>query len=158
MAGSTDVTAHQAPRARPRTGSTTRTDPSRTERPCPTCKGHGNPARVGRPIPFRARSAQGPVHFPPTWRVMMRRCHPGQPGQGRRARAESGGLGGGKGGRRARIFFCFVGRSLVGRSLGGRSLGGRSLIRLIINCTVKPHITVHGPLNVDVCGDWVVVG
>ena len=23
-------------------------------------------ARVGRPIPFRARSAQGPVHFPPT--------------------------------------------------------------------------------------------
>ena len=32
-------------------------------------------ARVGRPIPFRARSAQGPVHFPPTWRVMMRRCH-----------------------------------------------------------------------------------
>ena len=30
--------------------------------------------RVGRPIPFRARSAQGPVHFPPTWRVMMRRC------------------------------------------------------------------------------------
>ena len=47
-------------------------------------------ARVGRPIPFRARSAQGPVHFPPTWRVMMRRCHPGQPGQGRRARAEGG--------------------------------------------------------------------
>ena len=64
-------------------------------------------ARVGRPIPFRARSAQGPVHFPPTWRVMMRRCHPGQPGQGRRARAESGGLGGGKGGRRARVFFLF---------------------------------------------------
>ena len=28
-------------------------------------------ARVGRPIPFRARSAQGPVHFPPAWRVMM---------------------------------------------------------------------------------------
>ena len=46
-------------------------------------------ARVGRPIPFRARSAQGPVHFPPTWRVIMGRCHPGQPGQGRRARAES---------------------------------------------------------------------
>ena len=40
-------------------------------------------ARVGRPIPFRARSAQGPVHFPPTWRVIMGRCHPGQPGQGR---------------------------------------------------------------------------
>ena len=85
-------------------------------------------ARVGRPIPFRARSAQGPVHFPPAWRVMMRRCHPGQPGQGRRARAESGGLGGGKGGRRARIFFLFRwGRSLVGRSLGGRSLSGQSL-------------------------------
>ena len=47
-------------------------------------------ARVGRPIPFRARSAQGPVHFPPAWRVMMRRCHPGQPGQGRGARAEGG--------------------------------------------------------------------
>ena len=47
-------------------------------------------ARVGRPIPFRARSAQGPVHFPPTWRVIMGRCHPGQPGQGRRARAEGG--------------------------------------------------------------------
>ena len=47
-------------------------------------------ARVGRPIPFRARSAQGPVHFPPAWRVMMRSCHPGQPGQGRRARAEGG--------------------------------------------------------------------
>ena len=31
-------------------------------------------ARVGRPIPFRARSAQGPVHFPPAWRVMMRSC------------------------------------------------------------------------------------
>ena len=47
-------------------------------------------ARVGRPIPFRARSAQGPVHFPPTWRVIMGRCHPGQPGQGRRARQEGG--------------------------------------------------------------------
>ena len=68
-------------------------------------------ARVGRPIPFRARSAQGPVHFPPTWRVMMRRCHPGRPGQGRRARAEGGGLGGGKGGRRARIFFFVVARA-----------------------------------------------
>ena len=44
-------------------------------------------ARVGRPIPFRARSAQGPVHFPPTWRVIMGRCHPGQPGQGRGARS-----------------------------------------------------------------------
>ena len=47
-------------------------------------------ARVGRPVPSGARSAQGPVHLPPTWRVMMRRCHPGQPGQGRRARAEGG--------------------------------------------------------------------
>ena len=40
-------------------------------------------ARVGRPVPSGARSAQGPVHFPPTWRVIMGRCHPGQPGQGR---------------------------------------------------------------------------
>ena len=47
-------------------------------------------ARVGRPVPSGARSAQGPVHFPPTWRVIMGRCHPGQPGQGRRARAEGG--------------------------------------------------------------------
>ena len=47
-------------------------------------------ARVGRPVPSGARSAQGPVHLPPTWRVMMQRCHPGQPGQGRRARAEGG--------------------------------------------------------------------
>ena len=48
-------------------------------------------ARVGRPVPSGARSAQGPVHFPPAWRVMMRRCHPGQPGQGR-------GAGGGRDG------------------------------------------------------------
>ena len=47
-------------------------------------------ARVGRPVPSGARSAQGPVHFPPTWRVIMGRCHPGQPGQGRRARQEGG--------------------------------------------------------------------
>ena len=45
---------------------------------------------LGAPFRLAARSAQGPVHFPPTWRVMMRRCHPGQPGQGRRARAEGG--------------------------------------------------------------------
>ena len=37
-----------------------------------------------------ARSAQGAVHFPPTWRVMVWGCRPGQPGhrgggRGRRA-------------------------------------------------------------------------
>ena len=34
-----------------------------------------------------------PVHFPPSWRVMMKRCPqastPGRPGQGRRARARA---------------------------------------------------------------------
>ena len=76
-------------------------------------------ARVGRPIPFRARSAQGPVHFPPAWRVMMRRCHPGQPGQRRGARAE-GGMGAKREGANG------VGRTDGGwRRRRGRERGGR---------------------------------
>jgi len=47
---------------------------------------------VGAPFRLAARSAQGPVHFPPTWRVMLKRCRPGQPGWG------WGGKGGGRGG------------------------------------------------------------
>ena len=60
-------------------------------------------ARVGRPVPSGARSAQGPVHFPPAWRVMMRRCHQASQdrggGRGRRAEgwAEAR-AGGGQGG------------------------------------------------------------
>merc|ERR1712086_1179429 len=84
-------------------GVTTRTDPSRTERLCP-----GNTVIrhvLGAPFRMAARSAQGPVHFPPAWRVIMGRCHPGQPGQGRRARAEwnaqMGDGDGGGGGREA---------------------------------------------------------
>ena len=51
-------------------------------------EGHGNPARVGRSIPFHWQlpAAQGPVVHLPLWRVMMKRCHPGRPadkGEGR---------------------------------------------------------------------------
>ena len=59
---------------------------------------HSNSARVGRPIPFRARSAQGPVHFPPT-------CDLARDGVGmspRPARAGAEGEGGGRDGRQER--------------------------------------------------------
>ena len=98
-------------------------------------------ARVGRPIPFRARSAQGPVHFPPTWRVMMRRCQStkgsersGGGGRGRRAEGWAEARAGG-----GREDFFFLGRSLVGRSLGGRSLGGRSLSGRSLEGRVGPR-------------------
>ena len=79
-------------------------------------------ARVGRPIPFRARSAQGPVHFPPTWRVMMRRCHQASQdrggGRGRRAEgwAEAR-AGGGRGG----FFFSLAEASLAEASVAEAS-------------------------------------
>ena len=50
---------------------------------------------LGAPFRLAARSAQGPVHFPPTWRVMLKRCRPGHSlrhSQGERGRA--GGEGG----------------------------------------------------------------
>ena len=52
---------------------------------------HSNPGTCWAPRSVcGARSAQGPVHLPPTWRVMMRRCHPGQPGQARQRDLRSG--------------------------------------------------------------------